>query len=177
MEAQLTTNPIPLFILLPILIIVAVGTGWLIVKTRINLWKRLVLAVGGIFALFGFAILLFVVYYHVSHTFAGTFKFYAYSALAPDGDPFEKSNVDSQPVIMMRDVASSDGAVRLLYHPNPESPIIVYLFTQGKYITADLQDDALTIPDTKPGSLPRVINTSLWWALTKNIYNETSSVE
>lgn len=176
METHLVTNWIPLGVLLPILIIVSAGIVWLIAKANVVLWKRATLSVGGFFAIFGFAIALFIVYYHISTVFSDTFKFYAYSTFAPAGDPFEKLN-SNQRVVMMREVANNDGEVSLLYHPNPEVATVVYLFTPGKYITADLKDDVLTIPEVDADDLPRVINTSLWWALTKNIYNVVSSVK
>ena len=177
MESRLGLNPTLLSILLPILIIAALAIIWLIAKARLSLWRRIAFVAGGLFALFGFAVAFLIVYYQISPIFADTFRFYAYSALAPAGDPFQKSENGYQTVIMMREVSHQDGRVSLLYHPNPEWPTIVYLFTPGKFITADLKNDTLTIPAVETGSLPMVIPTSLWWALTRNIHSQVSSVD
>lgn len=177
MEAELGKNWIPLLVLLPIVIIVAVLIVWFISRTQISRWMRVVLGVGGFFALFGFTVALLAVYYQLSSTFAGTFRFYAYSAFAPEGDPFAMQGEGYQSALMLRGVANTNGEITLLNHLNSEFPTIVYVFTPGKFITADLQDDVLTIPATEPGALPRVIATSLWWALTKDLSSEVSAVD
>jgi hypothetical protein len=177
METHLGTNPIPLFVLLPIWVVAAASIVWTILKTQVKLWRRLALAGGGLLALFGFAVLLVGFYYKISPTFANTFRFYVYSALAPNKrDPFNNQN-SNQSVIMMRSVGYSHGELRLQYNPNPDYPTIVYLFTPGKIITADLKNDTLTVPTKESGSMPRILHSSLWWALTQSINNEVSSVE
>lgn len=177
MEAELGMNWVPLFVLFPIVIIAIVVITWFVAKAHVTAWKRVILSIGGIFSIFGFVVTLFVLYYQLSPTFAGTFRFYAYTVFAPEGDPFEMQEEGYQPALMLRGVANTGGEVTLLNHPDPEFPTIVYLFTPGKFITTDLQDDVLSIPITQPGSLPRVISTSLWWALSKDIFSEVSSAQ
>ena len=127
--------------------------------------------------LFGFAIILVGFYYHLSPTFASTFRFYAYTALAPKDDPFQVSEGDYRPILMLRDVTKKNGEVSLLYHPNPDYPTLVSIFTQGKFIEANLYNDILSIPNTEAGSLPRVTKTSLWWALTKDLGSQISTAD
>lgn len=177
MGTQFGTNIITWYVIFPILLIVASCVIWFVVKLRVTLWKRVAFAVGSLFALIGFAVVVLGVYYQASTTFASSLKFYTYSTFAPDKrDPFETHSSD-QPVLMMRDVGYSNGEVRLLHHPNPEVATIVYLFTPGKFITADLKNDVLTIPEVQIGNSPRIEHTSLWWALTKDPYKLNAYVK
>ncbi len=175
MTAQLGTNYLPLAVGLPILALAAIGIGWMIKKNIAATWKRIVMAVVGIFALFGLAAVLLIASFHANISFADTFRIYAYTALAPSGDPFQFAREEFHPVLMMRDVANVDGTVTQISHPNPDYPTLIAIFAPGKYIEADMKDDAFTIPSIEAGSLPRVIKTSLWWALTSNIHNLVSS--
>lgn len=176
MEAELGNNLIPLLGLLPVWVIVAAVIGWMVLKMGTSLWRRVMLVGGGVLALLGLAVLLVGVYYQVSPEFADTFKFYAYSALAPGGDPF-KDTGNTQTVLIAAEVQVADGSVQLYRHPDPESPTIVTVFVPNRFIGVDLKGDTLTIPATEAGSLPRSIDTSLWWALTKNINSVVSEVE
>jgi hypothetical protein len=177
MESQFGANITTWYVIFPILAIAAAAIFWFVVKIKVTPWKRVAMAVVSIFAFIGFAVVMLGVYYHVNKQFAGSFKFYAYSAFAPDQrDPFAEHNT-AQSVLMMREVGYSDGEVRMLYHPNPDYPTLVYLFVPGKFITADLKDNVLTIPEVDADSSPRVEPTSLWWALTKNLYSLVSSVK
>lgn len=177
MEPHLGANWIPLLVLLPLTLIVAIGIGWLIAKTKIEKWKRVTFSVVGIFAVFGFAVTIVTVYYNMSWQFANTFNYYAYSALAPGNDPFQDTTNEAEPVLMIQDVWTGDKAGEIINNPSPDFASIVYLFVPGKYITAHLQDEKLTIPDVPEGSMPAVAETSLWWALSKNIHKEVYSVQ
>jgi len=167
MESQLGINTTTYYVILPLLVIVVAAIIWFVAKMKATVWKRVTLSVVGLFAFVGFSVITLCIYYQVNDSFAGTFKFYAYSALAPDErDPFTDHS-DSQSILMMRAVGYSDGEVRMQYHPNPYAPTITYLFVPGKLITANLQDDVLTYFVNKKKA---VENTSFWWALTKDIY-------
>lgn len=176
MDPYLATNTVFLYVLLPVFVIVAVLIGWLVVKAQVKPWRKTLLALGGLFAIVGFAVVTLCVYFHSSTSFANTFRYYAYSALAPAGDPFEKPNV-SQSTLALLGVANQNGSVHLQRLPNPDYPIIITLFTPGKFTEADLMGDVLTIPTREAGSLPRVTQTSLWWALTKNLQSVVYSAQ
>jgi len=170
MEPQLGTNWMPLLVLLPLTLIVAVGIGWLIAKLKVEKWEKMTLGVAGLFAVFGFAVAIVTVYYNMSWQFANTFNYYAYSGLAPGNDPFTDTENEAEPVLMIRDVFTGDKAGEFANVPNPDFASIVYLFVPGKYITANyFQDEKLIIPKLPEGSEPPITETSLWWALTKNI--------
>lgn len=175
MESHLGTNWIPLAVLFPIVLLTVIGMGWLIAKLQIEKWKRITLGIVGFFAAFGFTVLLLTVYYHSSTEFSDTFRFYAYTALAPEGNPFDGASGNYQPLVMMRDVSAKNGDVEILTSPNPESGTFLYAFVPGKYMYVSLQDNILTIPDFGEGSEPPVIETSLWWALSKNIHELVAS--
>lgn len=177
MEPQLGTNLIPLLVLLPLTLIVAIGIGWLIAKTKVERWKRISFSIVGVFAVFGFAVAIVTIYFNMSSQFADTFNYYAYSALAPGNDPFQDTTNEAEPVLMIRDVWTGDKAGELVSVPNPDLASIVYLFVPGKYITANLQNEKLTIPELPEGSEPPVTETSLWWALSKNIHKLNYTVQ
>jgi hypothetical protein len=175
METHLGTNLVTWLAIFPVLIIVAVGIIWYLLKARGSPVKRIALIAGGIFAFIGFTVILLGVYYHLNPTFAIAFQFYTYSNLAPKADPFLQSDGYAGNILMMREVLNNDGRITLLSHPNQESPIEVSIFTPGRYIQGQLLNDVLTIPQDSEGSLPRVMKTSLWWALTKDLYTMTGS--
>lgn len=178
MEPHVGTNWIPLLVLLPIILIVAIGIGWLVAKTKVEKWKRISFGVVGIFAVFGFAVAIITVYYNMSWQFANTFNFYAYSALAPGNNPFQDTINEAEPVLMIRDVWTGDRAGEFANVPNPDFASIVYVFVPGKYITANyFQNEKLTIPEVPAGSMPAVTETSLWWAFFRNIHEAVYSVE
>ncbi len=165
------------FIIFPILIIVAAGIIWFVVKTRATPLKRTGLAVGALFTFVGFAVVLFSIYYQFDKVFATSFQFYSYAALAPKGDPFLEHDGYTGRILMVRDVLHKDGQVVILNHPNPDYPTEVALYTPGKYIQAQVKDNIVTIPADTSTSLPRVIRTSLWWALTKDIFKVNQPVK
>jgi hypothetical protein len=178
MNAEFGMNWIPLAVLLPLTLIVAIGIGWLIAKLKIEKWKRITFGVVGVFAVFGFAVAIVTVYYNMSWQFANTFNYYAYSALAPGNDPFVETENEAEPVLMIRDVWTGDRVGEFANVPNPDFASIVYLFVPGKYITANyFQDEKLTIPEIPAGSMPAVTETSLWWALSKNIHKLNYTVK
>lgn len=170
MEPHLGTNWIPLVVLLPLALIVAIGIGWLIAKTKVEKWKRVTFGIVGIFAVFGFAITIVTIYYNISSQFAGTFNFYAYSALAPGKDPFQDTTNETEPVLMIRDVWAKGRTGELVKFPNPDGELVTYLFVPGKFIEARLKDNTLNIPKTEKGGLPAITKTSLWWALSKDLH-------
>ncbi len=177
MGAQLGSNIVTWFVIFPLLIIIAVGIVWFIVKLQATPWKRTGIAVASLFAFVGFAAVLLGLYYHVNSTFAESFKFYGYSALAPKGNPFQESDGYTGRILMTREVLKKDRQVNLLNHPNPASPTEVSMFTPGQYIQAQIQDAIVAIPTDTSASLPRVIKTSLWWALTKDLSKINQTAE
>ncbi len=161
------TNTTTYYIILPLIAIVAALIIWFVARTKVSAGKKLALCALGIFAFVGFSVLTLCVYYHVNDHFAATFKYYAYSALAPDSrSPFDGEDHD-QSVLMIRVVRTENGEVSVLEHPNPYAPTLVELFLSGKFVTADMFNNVLTLPDD---DLDREVPTSLWWALTKDIY-------
>lgn len=176
METHLGTNLITWIVIFPILTIAVVGLVWYILKTNGPPAKKMAMIAVGFFAFVGFSVIVLCIYYHSSPSFATTFRFYAYSTLAPKADPFLQSNGHAGDVLIMREVRNEDGRITLINHPNPESPIEISIFTPGKYIQGQLLNDVLTIPQDTNDSLPRIMKTSLWWALTKNIYSITGTV-
>lgn len=169
MNAEFGTNWIPLVVLLPLTLIIAIGIGWLVVKLKIEKWKKITLGVAGLFAVFGFAVAVITVYYQVSPSFAYTFKFYTHTVFALGEDPFETTDNPAEAVIMQMDVWTGDKAGELVEIPTPDGELVTYLFVPGKFIEAHLKDEKLTIPEKEEGDLPAVTETSLWWALSKNI--------
>jgi heme A synthase len=176
MDAHLATNTTFLYVLLPVFVFVAALIGWLVVRAKVKYWQKTLLALGSVFAFVGFAVIALCVYFYSSTSFANTFRYYAYTALAPVSDPFKKPNA-SQTTLALLGVANQNGNVQLQRHPNPGYPLIVTLFTPGKFTEADLMGDVLTIPAREAGSLPRVTHTSLWWALTKNLQSVVYSAQ
>jgi hypothetical protein len=174
MEPQLGNNTFFLYVLLPIFVLTIAGMVWFIVKTQTTVWKKVALSVGGLFALVGFISTILCVYYKTSPTFAGTFRFYAYSALAPAGDPFQTPNNNYRQALVLREVVNKDGIISFLKHPNPNYPSYVYLFAPGKFTYTELRDDMLTVPAAPQ---PNTTHTSLWWALTKDLSKDVYSVE
>lgn len=167
MESQFGANTTTWYVIFPILVIIAALIILFVVKMKTTAWKRTVIAIGGLFAFIGLTVVIFSVYYHTSTVFSNTFKFYALSTFSiSENDPFTATN-NYQSVIMTRGLQNDNGEVKLASHPNPYAPTPTYLFVSGKFIIADLFNDVLTIPDD---DLKRVEQTSLWWALTKNIF-------
>ena len=177
MEPHLGTNLITWLVIFPVLVIVAVGIIWYLTKIKGPLVKRVAIITGGFFAFIGFTVILLGVYYHLNPAFASTFKFYAYSTLAPDGDPFQVSEGDYNPVLIRHEVHKEDGQIKFLSNLKPDLPYYVFLFTSGKYIYTKIDNGVLTIPTDTPGSEPSVTETSLWWALTKDLYRVNYSIK
>ncbi len=167
MESQFGTNTTTWYVIFPILAIIAALIILFVVKIKTTAWKRTAIAVGGLFAFIGFTVVVFGVYYQTSTVFSNTFKYYALSAFSiSENDPFTATN-NFQSVIMMREVQNDKGEVKLFSLPNPYAPTTTTLFVRGKFITANLQNNVLTYLENEETA---VENTSLWWALTKNIY-------
>ncbi len=162
------------YVIFPILVIAATGITWLIFKLNVSPWKRVGVTAIGVFAFIGFAVVLLGVYFQTNKVFASSFRFYGYSALA-EANPFDAENGDLEPALMRWGVFNEDGTFKLYYHPNPEAPTESLIFAPGKYILAQLEDGVLTIPQDVPNSEPRITHTSLWWALTKDLYRLSAS--
>jgi len=175
MESHIGTNLVTWLVIFPVMVVVAGGIIWYIVRIKGALVKRVTMIVGGFFAFIGFSVILLGVYYHLNPAFAGGFRFYAYSALAPDGNPFQISEGGYGPVLLMNEVYTKDGQTKLLSSFRPDLPKYVYVFTSGKYIYTKIDDDVLTIQPDVAGSESNITKTSLWWALTKDLYKLNSS--
>ncbi|MDD5567307.1 MAG: hypothetical protein PHH01_03885 [Patescibacteria group bacterium] len=177
MEPQLGTNTTTWYVIFPILLIALAGTIWFIVKMKTVLWKKIVLSIVGLFSFLGFAGLVLGIYYQTSKVFSGSFNFYAYSVLAPEQDPFDIPEGDYDSVLATFGVYKKDGKLKVLHVPNSKTDYGAYIFSQGKWIVVDINDNVITIPEDIPGSEPHVTKTSLWWALTKDLYRLNESVK
>jgi len=177
MESHLGTNLITWLVIFPVLIIVAGVIIWYLTKIKGSLLKKVTMIIAGFFAFIGFAVVLLGVYYHLNPAFAAGFKFYAYSNLAPKGNPFEISEGNYAPILIQNAVYKEDGKIKLFSGLRPDLPYYVSLFTSGKYVYTKIDDGVLNIPPDTPDSEPSIINTSLWWALTKNLYESISSIK
>jgi len=177
MESHLGTNLMTWLVIFPVLIIVAGVIIWYLTKIKGSLLKKVTMIIAGFFAFIGFAVVLLGVYYHLNPAFAAGFKFYAYSNLAPEGNPFEISEGNYAPILIQNAVYKEDGQIKLFSGLRPDLPFYVFLFTSGKFINTKINNDVLTIPQDTPDSEPSVINTSLWWALTRDLYKLNYSIK
>lgn len=181
MDPQFDTNMMTWYVIFPILVIVAVLIVWFIVKIKTTIWKRVALVIISLFAFFGFTTATLAIYYQFNEPFAAMFKFYAYSKLAPDDDPFVQANdYDGQiiKVLGVTEVYKEDGQVAL---PDLSNRLGYdyggYVFTPGKWQTVKVDDHFMTLLDLDENGQPDIINTSLWWALMNDPYSLTQSVE
>ncbi|MDZ7798874.1 MAG: hypothetical protein U5L76_04660 [Patescibacteria group bacterium] len=177
MESHLGTNLITWLVIFPVLLIVAGVIIWYLTKIKGSLVKKVTMIMAGFFAFIGFAVILLGVYYHLNPAFASGFKFYTYSTLAPEGNPFEISEGDYTPVLIQNEVYKEDGQIKFLSNLKPDLPYYVALFSSGKYIYTKVDNGVLTIPADTPGLEPSVTKTSLWWALTKDLYKYVDTVK
>ncbi|MFA6272189.1 MAG: hypothetical protein WC693_03710 [Patescibacteria group bacterium] len=166
MQANLGLNYVSIAVIMPLILIAAVVLIIFIIKSKGSLWKRISLIVGSFFTLVGFTFVLLGIYFYLSPTFANSFRFYAYTAVAQNSNPFTESDGYIGRVLMIRDVMRTNGQLTVLNHPNPSAATAVSLFVPGQYIQGQLQDSVLSIPKDSPES---VTKTSLWWALTRDL--------
>ncbi len=176
MNEQIGTNMVTWFVILPILVIAAAVIVWLVIKTHVTPWKRTGLAVAGLFAFIGFAFVLLGVYYNTSETFAGSFKFYAYSALAPQQEPFDIAEGGYGSVLATFEAYKENGALKVLRVPKSSAKYGAYIFSPGKWTVVDISDDVITLQEDA-NSQPNITQTSFWWALTKNLYRSTVNAQ
>lgn len=181
MDPQFDTNMTTWYVIIPILIIGLAVLIWFILRIKTTILKRVTLIIISSFALLGFTTTTLAVYYQFNEPFAAMFKFYAYSKLAPDDDPFVQANDYEGKIIKVlgvTEVYKEDGQIRL---PNLDSyfdfDYAGYLFTRGKWQTVKVDDHIMTVQDADNDGQLDIINTSLWWALTKDPYKLTQSVE
>ncbi len=181
MAMQFETNMTTYYLIIPILVLALGGLVWFIIKMKTTFWKKFTLLVISFFAFFGFIFMVLTVYYQFNEPFAGMFKFYAYSKLTPGSDPFGEANEDEGSIIRVLGVTevSKEGGQVIL--PNLSDILGYdyggYLFTPGKWQTVKVDDNVMTLLDLDSNGKPDIINTSLWWALTKDPYKLTESVE
>lgn len=167
MESQFGVNTTTWYVIFPILVIIAIIIILFVVKIKTTVWKQTAIAIGGLFAFIGLTVVIFGVYYNTSTVFSNTFKYYALSAFSiSEDDPFTATN-NYQSVIMTRGMQNDNGEVKIASHPNPYAPTPTILFVRGKFIDASIQNDTLTYLEDEESA---VEETSLWWALTKNIF-------
>ncbi len=167
MESQFGVNTTTWYVIFPILAIIAVIIILFVVKMKTTVWRRTAIAIGGLFAFVGVTVVVLGVYYQMSTVFSYTFKYYALSTFSISEDnPFTATN-NYQSVIMTRGLQNDNGEVKIASHPNPYAPTPTILFVQGKFIDASIQNDTLTYLEDEESA---VEETSLWWALTKNIF-------
>jgi hypothetical protein len=163
------TNMLTWYVIFPILLLAAATIVLLVIKAKLSPWKRVGMATGGLFAFIGFSFVVLTMYYLTSTVFASSFRFYAYTVFA-ESDPFQTENGKLSSSLMRWGVQNQNGTYKLFYHPNPNAPTVSLIFAPGEFIEAQLKDGVLTIPETSPGSTPRITKTSLWWALNANMY-------
>jgi len=172
MDLQTGSNATTYYIVLPLLIILGVLIIWLVVKTKVSAGKKVALSFMGLIAFLGCATITLWIYYLVDDSFAGTFKFYAYSALAPGKDPFLQSEGYYGPVLAMSEVHVRNGEVSWLESPSfSDIDHGWQLFLPGRWLTVGESNRVLAVREGDP-FFPdsNEIKTSLWWALTKDIY-------
>lgn len=169
MDPQPSTNMVTWFIIVPIFLITAGLIIWSIMNTQASPWKRFGLAGTGLLAWIGFTVMLLGVYYRVNEAFAGSFRFYAYSALAPAEDPFRIEEGEYGPILIQHDVYKKNGQLRILQSPASDVDYSGYVFAPGKYSFMNIKDQTLMIPSDVSGSESNTTKTSLWWALTKDL--------
>ncbi len=169
METALGTNLITWLVIFPILAIVAVVIIWSIAKMGGAFKKKIAMIVAGLFAFAGFALVLIGIYFRLNPTFANTFRFYAYSALAPNDNPFQVSKGNYTPIVMRTEVYNDNGQIKFLSQLRPDIPSYITVFTSGRYINTKVNSGVLTVSPDLPGSERQTTKTSLWWALTKDL--------
>lgn len=184
MDTQLGSNIITWIVIFPILAIVATAVIWFVIKINASSRTRIGLIVMGVFAFFGFSITVLGIYYHTNDPFSAGLKAYAYTALAPDyakssynpenHDPFNLPENGYGSVLMAVEVAKQDGILRIPRNPSSGSTINGQLFTPGEWTTVNIDLDDFSITRS---TAPETIQTSFWWALTKDIYNLEETIE
>jgi hypothetical protein len=180
MDPQFDTNMTTFYLIIPLLVIGLATLVWFVMKIKTTVWKRVTLSIVSLFAFFGFFTGVLAVYYHFNEPFAAMFKFYAYSKLAPDDDPFVQAN-DSGRIIRvlgMTEVTKKDGQVVLPdFSSHFDFDYAGHVFTHGKWQTVKVKDHVMSVQDSDNNGQPDIITTSLWWALTNDPYKLTVSVE
>ncbi|MFA6588107.1 MAG: hypothetical protein WCT08_03485 [Patescibacteria group bacterium] len=178
MDPQFDINTTTFYFIIPLIVIGLVGLIWFFVKMKTTPWRRITLAVISLFAFFGFVTGVLAVYYQVNDAFAGMFKFYAYSKLAPESDPFTQPDDPNGiiSVLGMTEVHKENGEVKLAELPSSVNfDYAGYIFSPGKWQWVELVDRTLQIRDLDENGEPDIINTSLWWALTNDPYKLSGS--
>lgn len=174
MDPQFDTNITTFYFIIPLVIIGLVGLIWFFLKMKTSMWKRVTLAVISLFAFFGFITGVLAVYYQVNDAFAGMFKFYAYTKLAPETD--QEGGVFQ--VLQMTDVEYQDGQLTV---PDYQKILGVdyagYLFMPGEWQWIHIKNRMISPTDIDNNGEPDIIPTSLWWALTNDPYKFTATVE
>ena len=179
MDPQFDPNWTTWYVIIPILVIGLAALVWFIVKMHVTLWKRVALGIVSLFAFMGFAAGVLCVYYRTNDAFNAMFKYYAYTKLAPDSDPFAKpdgSGIIS--VLGVVEVSKKDGLVQF---PDLRSRLgfdyVGAIFTPGKWQFVKVVDRVMTAQNTDSNGQPDVINTSLWWALRYDPFHYTASAQ
>lgn len=181
MDTQFDPNMTTWYVVIPLLVLGAAALVWFVCKMRVALWKRVTLAVISVFAFFGFATGVLAAYYTWNEPFSAMFKFYAYTKLAPDQDPFTQTNGDNGKILKMLvtlEGHKEDGKVLVAQPPaSMDADYVGYLFTPGTWQTVRVKDYHMTVPDDDKNGQPDTTKTSLWWALTNNPFSLTASAE
>ncbi|MFA6198053.1 MAG: hypothetical protein WC734_02735 [Patescibacteria group bacterium] len=180
------TNMITWYVIFPVLLIGLAGIIWFIFKMSVSPWKRVGITAISIFAFFGFTVAVLGVYYQFNKPFAAAFKTYSYSALAPDyalsayhptnNDPFQLPERGYGPMLATLEVYKENGQTKILRIPRNNTKWSGYIYTPGKWSIVDIENDVMTIAKDSD-SKPLVTHTSLWWALTKDVYSMNASTQ
>jgi hypothetical protein len=181
MDPQFSLNMTTWYFVIPLLVIGLATLVWFIIRMKTTLWKRVTLSIVSLFAFFGFVTGVLAVYYQFNKPFSAMFKYYAYSKLAPDDDPFVQANGDEGKIIKMLVLTEGhkkDGQVFVAQPPSSVvSDFVGFLFTPGKWQAINIKDHAMTVQDYDKNGQPDIIHTSLWWSLTNDPYRLTVSAE
>ncbi len=170
---QLATNTTTWYVILPIMLIMLAGIIWFIIGLKTVIWKKVVMILLGFFSFIGFSAVLLSVYYQTSTVFSGSFDLYAYSVFAPERDPFDIPEGDYDTVLATFGVYKENGELKVMRVPNSSTQYGAYLFSPGKWMVVDVNDDVITLSESEPN----ITEMSFWWAMTKDLYNLKVSVE
>ena len=180
MDPQFDPNMTTWYVIIPLLVLGLAALVWFMIKIHTTPGKRVALSIVSLFAFFGFVTGALAVYYQFNKPFSAMLKFYAYSKLAPDDDPFVQTDDEGKIIKMLVTLEGhkKDGQVFVAQPPSSlGNDFAGFLFTPGKWQTVSVNDHTMTVQDSDSNGQPDIIHTSLWWALTKDPYKLNVSVK
>jgi hypothetical protein len=173
---QFDPNPTTWYLIVPLLVLGLAALVWLVAKLHVSMWQRVALSIVGVFAFVGFATGVLCVYYHTNEPFNAMFKFYAYSKLAPDADPFASNDKTLMNMLVQLEGHIKDGQV---YVAKPPASLgydfMARLFTNGAWQAVGVKD--YNVQQLLLNGQPDITATSLWWALTNDPFKLTATAQ